>query len=120
MTVTARLGALLGAVATRGRQSAYSNEADGHTQMPANWQGRSLFADGRHNRVYFCAPWSDFLFGYRDGNKKLIYNATKNTFEVYDLSADPQETNDLAASESAFIRVGRQHMAAWVQYQAKY
>jgi arylsulfatase A-like enzyme len=92
----------------------------GHTQMPPSWQGRSLFADGRHNRVYFCAPWSDFLFGYRDGNKKLIYNATKNTFEVYDLLADPLEANDLADSESAFIRAGRQHLAAWVQYQAKF
>jgi hypothetical protein len=92
----------------------------GQTKMPDNWQGRSLFAEGRSNRVYFCAPWSDFLFGYRDGGKKLIYNATKNTFEVFDLTKDPQEAMNLASTESAFIRAGREYMAAWVQYQAKF
>ena len=92
----------------------------GQTKMPDSWQGRSLFADGRSNRVYFCAPWSDFLFGYRDGTKKLIYNATKNTFEVFDLASDPNEAKDLADDESAFIRTGREHIAAWVQYQAKF
>lgn len=92
----------------------------GQTKLPDNWQGRSLFAEGRSNRVYFCAPWSDFLFGYRDGAKKLIYNATKNTFEVFDLSTDPTEAKNIANDESAFVRAGREYMAAWVQYQAKF
>jgi hypothetical protein len=70
--------------------------------------------------VYFCAPWSDFLFGYRDGQRKLIYNATRNEFEVFDLTADPQEATNIAHDQSAFIRAGREYMAAWVQYQAKF
>src|SRR5205814_1117786 len=53
--------------------------------LPNTWQGRSLFASDRANRVYFFSPWSDFLFGMRDGDRKLIFNATGGGSEVYDL-----------------------------------
>lgn len=94
----------------------------GESKVPGSWQGRSLFDPARSNRVYFCAPWSDFLFGYRDGEKKLVYNATKNVFELFNLKNDPLETKNLAGAgeQSSFIKTGQEYMAAWVQYQNKF
>jgi len=85
---------------------------------PQQWQGVDLFSTVGKNKTFFFCPWSDYLFGYRQGNKKYIYNATKNRTEVYDLEKDPQEKNDLAASSD----IARCHLelAAWVQYQDKF
>lgn len=79
------------------------------------WQGQSLFSEYRNNRVYFFAPWSDYLFGYREGSTKFIFNASKNTTELYDLSRDPYETNNLSAELETGI--SNQRLAAWIQYQ---
>ena len=87
---------------------------------PAEWQGRSLFSNNRSGRVYFFAPWADYLLGFREENLKLIYNATKNSNEVYDLLVDPNETNNLANQFPRFISVGHQRLATWVQYQDKF
>ena len=89
-------------------------------ELPGAWQGRSIFSDDRAQRVYFAAPWSDFLFGCRDGDRKLIFNATKNEYEVYDLKADPTEQRDLARESAEFVRAAQQHLAAWVQYQSRF
>jgi len=88
--------------------------------MPGQWQGRSLWAPDRTGRVYFFAPWSELLFGYREGTRKLIFNATRNSFEVYDLSKDATETNNLASSSTDFVNEGQRRLAAWAQYQAKF
>lgn len=87
---------------------------------PGSWQGRSLFSSDRAGRVYFFAPWSDFLFGYREGDWKLIFNATTNRVEVYDLKSDPFEVNNLASAHPQFVTRGQQHLAAWVQAQARF
>ncbi|MHB8954496.1 MAG: LTA synthase family protein [Pirellulaceae bacterium] len=82
-----------------------------------NWQGRSLFAPDRPDRTYFFAPWSDSLYGMRQGNRKLIYNASQNRFEVYDLANDPEETTNLAAQWQEFVDEGQNRLASWLQYQ---
>lgn len=87
---------------------------------PEAWQGLSLFSGQRSGRVYFTAPWSDFLFGYHEGDMKVIVNATKNTSEVYNLAKDPLEQNDLAAQSPDLVASGYQHLAAWVQYHDQY
>ncbi len=46
--------------------------------------------------MFFFNPYSDYLFGCRDGKYKFIYNATKNTFALYNLEADPYETINIA------------------------
>jgi arylsulfatase A-like enzyme len=86
-------------------------------RAPPVWQGRDLFGSDRTGRTYFYAPFSDNLFGFRDGNLKLIYSASYDQTEVYDLEADPGEQRNLAAESADFVRVGQQRLAAWAQYQ---
>jgi phosphoglycerol transferase MdoB-like AlkP superfamily enzyme len=81
------------------------------------WQGRSLFSDRRTNRTYFFSPWSDYLFGYRDGNMKFLYNASGDRYEIYDLSHDPQEKVNLVAGRREQIGPSLSRLAGWVQYQ---
>ncbi len=85
-------------------------------QEPVEWQGESLLAERKNKRAYFFAPWSDYLFGYREGHQKYIYNATKNITEIYDLSEDPEEQENLASYLPAEIDLCHQRLAAWTQY----
>jgi len=85
-------------------------------QEPLEWQGESLLAERKNKRAYFFAPWSDYLFGYREGHQKYIYNATKNTTEIYDLSEDPEEQENLASYLPAEIDLCHLRLAAWAQY----
>jgi lipoteichoic acid synthase len=87
---------------------------------PAGWQGESLFDKDRHNRVYFFAPWSGFLFGYREDQYKFIYDATNNTTEIYDLAQDPYEITNLAGQLPDRVSAGHLHLAAWGQYHNKF
>jgi phosphoglycerol transferase MdoB-like AlkP superfamily enzyme len=87
---------------------------------PGLWQGRSLFDANRSRRTYFFSPYSDILFGLREGNLKLLVNASANVNEVYDLTADPHETQNLAGLLPDFVRTGEERLAAWVQYQAAF
>jgi hypothetical protein len=82
-----------------------------------SWQGQSLFSSKRRVRTYFFSPWSDYVFGLRDGSMTFIYNASKNTYEMYDLSADPKETANLIANGGPRSREELLRLAAWVQYQ---
>ena len=84
---------------------------------PDTWQGRSLFASNRPDRTYFFAPWSDYLFGYREGKTKFIYNATRDEYEIYDLSVDPTEQTNLVELYRPEIPARIERLAAWVQYQ---
>jgi phosphoglycerol transferase MdoB-like AlkP superfamily enzyme len=86
-------------------------------QSAPTWQGRSLFASDRSNRVYFFAPWSDLMFGMRDGDLKYIFNASHNSWEMFDLAKDPQELNSIAGAHHDDVANALYHMAAWVQYQ---
>lgn len=91
-------------------------------RLPAveTWQGRSLFASDRSNRVFFFAPWSDLLFGMRDGDQKFIYNASHNRWEMFDLSVDPNELKSIAAQNKPAVGQALYRMAAWVQYQKEF
>lgn len=84
---------------------------------PGTWQGHSLFSRHRSERVYFFAPWSDYQFGYRYGNRKYIYNATNDSHELFDLSSDPAEATNLGQSLAGAVAAGQQQLAAWVQFQ---
>jgi lipoteichoic acid synthase len=85
--------------------------------QPSDWQGRSLFASDRSPRTYFFAPWADLLFGYREGERKNIFNATSGQYEAYDLKDDPQETRNLIDQLPGARQQILDRTAAWVQYQ---
>jgi lipoteichoic acid synthase len=82
------------------------------------WQGQNLFALSKARKTYFFCPWSDYLYGYREGDLKYIYNATKDATEIYDLKNDPFEEHNLATAEKS--RFCHQKLAAWVQMQDKF
>jgi lipoteichoic acid synthase len=84
-------------------------------QIPAEWQGRSLFDSRRHDRVYLFGPYSG-LFGYREGTRKFIHDPIANEDELYDLSSDPGETLNIASRHPGAVQEGRERLAAWVQH----
>ena len=94
-----------------------------HYPIPSTWQGMSLFDNTttKKKRIYFFSPWSDFLFGYREGNTKYIFNATNNSDEVYNLLIDSLETNNIASTipRDSLLR-SHQYLASWIQYQSKF
>ena len=89
---------------------------------PASWQGRSLFAPGRSDVVFFFTPWNGFQLGLRHGSMKLIYDSSREEQVLFDLAADPRETRDLSEHpEARAERVGMNEMlAAWVPSQREY
>jgi len=89
-------------------------------RSPGSWQGRSFFATHRSSRVYCFSPWSGFQFGFRDGDRKVIYEALEDREEIYDLASDPGERVDLAARGGRPVLEDLQRLAAWVQYQERY
>jgi lipoteichoic acid synthase len=87
--------------------------------VPQQWQGENLFSTNRRQRVYFFNPYNDYLFGMREGNFKFIYNATQNTYQLYDLSKDPHEANDISKQNEAYVKEAAGHVHAWMYYQAQ-
>lgn len=89
-------------------------------EIPQKWQGRDLLRTNS-NEAFFFAPWSDYLFGYRKDNMKFIFNETRNTVEVYDLSSDSNENSNLFQPRmKEEVANARNRVAAWVQYQDKF
>lgn len=84
------------------------------------WMGTSLFKAAPIQRVYFFAPWSQQLFGFREDHTKLIYNASRGTTELYDLLSDPLERNNIAVQFPDTVETGLDRLAAWMQYQTGY
>ncbi|MEW9806753.1 sulfatase-like hydrolase/transferase [Mesorhizobium sp. ZMM04-5] len=85
-------------------------------ERPALWQGASLLATERPGRLYFFSPWNGFKVGYREGNRKYIYNSRGRTLETYDLASDPKETHNLTPDTNE-AEPALQHLASWVRYQ---
>ena len=88
--------------------------------IPKKWQGRDLIKTNS-DEAFFFAPYSDYLFGYRKGNMKYIFNETLKQVEVYDLNTDPHENSNLIdVQKKEEIEQARFRVAAWVQHQEKF
>ena len=87
---------------------------------PAVWQGENLFSENRRKRVYYFSPYSDYLFGFREDNYKFIFNATDNSFALYDLKKDPLESKNIADQKIEYIKEAKMNLQSWMQYQSKY
>jgi len=88
-------------------------------EAPDSWQGRSLFQQARSDKVFFFAPWTTFLFGYRNETEKIIFNESEGTVERYDLHQDPKELHNLWQKESEETE-HRQRVASWIQYHDQF
>lgn len=87
---------------------------------PADWQGQSLFAASTQPRAYFSALGVRFNFGLRDGNYKYHYYINSGLEELFDLSNDSNELDDLAARHPEKCRAYRRRLAGLVSYQSRY
>jgi phosphoglycerol transferase MdoB-like AlkP superfamily enzyme len=88
-------------------------------EAPASWQGRSMFANERSPRVYFMAPNSEMIAGYKEGDSKFIFNLARNRISIFDLKHDPGEKRNLAGEKVEAAGEVPDRLAAWVQYQQK-
>jgi lipoteichoic acid synthase len=89
-------------------------------EIPDEWQGRDLLRTNSEE-TFFFAPWSDYLFGYRKGNMKFIFNESLKQVEVFDLHRDRDEKINLINGDiQPEIDYARKRVAAWVQFQDAY
>ncbi|TIO75869.1 MAG: DUF229 domain-containing protein [Mesorhizobium sp.] len=87
--------------------------------LPKQWQGRSLFSEQRPNKTFFFNPWAGSLLGYREDDRKVIFNATTGKVEEYDLRTDPGERANLFNDGSSDRTALLQPIAGWVQSQKR-
>ncbi|MGH9144289.1 MAG: sulfatase family protein [Vicinamibacterales bacterium] len=78
-----------------------------------DWQGRSLFDPNRAPRAYFYVAEDHFTLGVREENWKYIFDLREGAEELYDLSQDPTEQRNLAATQPERCARLRQRLAAW-------
>jgi hypothetical protein len=78
-----------------------------------------MFANERSPRVYFMAPNSEMIAGYKDGDSKFIFNLARNRISIFDLKHDPGEKRNLAGEKGEAAGEVADRLAAWVQYQQK-
>jgi arylsulfatase A-like enzyme len=87
--------------------------------LPPAWQGHSMLSANHPNRAYFFGSADEYLLGVRDGRFKYILNTTADRDELYDLSKDPTEQNNLAYQNRETANRLRQRTAAWLSAQIK-
>ena len=68
-------------------------------------------------RAYFFGSADEYLLGVRDGNFKYILNTTRDSDELYDISSDPTEQNNIAHQQREETNRLRQRTAAWLARQ---
>lgn len=88
--------------------------------IPAIWQGENLFSINRRKKVYFFNPYSDILFGFREGDYKFIYNATSNVYSLFDLKKDPHEETNIADNNKTYVEESKQQLNGWIRYQTNF
>jgi hypothetical protein len=54
-------------------------------------------------------------YGFIDGNLKLVHDPRLGVTELYDLGADPSETEDLSSSRPVASEVLRQSLYRWLR-----
>ena len=86
---------------------------------PREWQGRSLWSADPARRVFFANIYSAYTLGYRDDDRKVIYDSTRDRSEIYELDRDPQERRNRASEMAPVAEDGKRRLAGWIQYQRR-
>jgi arylsulfatase A-like enzyme len=88
-----------------------------------SFQGESLF-DSRLDptrSIYMVAQTPlAFQYGIVRSGYKLIYDKWQQQYSLYDLTTDPEEKNDLAASKPDRVKELAQRLQTWRQLQIDY
>ena len=78
-----------------------------------DWQGRNLFDAGHPPRAYFYVAEDHFTLGVREENWKYIFDLREGAEELYNLTVDPTEQHNVAATQPERCARLRQRLAAW-------
>ncbi|WNJ16455.1 sulfatase [Pontibacter sp. G13] len=87
---------------------------------PSQWQGSSLLGPRVQPNVYFFAPFSSFLFGYRNAEFKFMVDAGYGRSFLYDVEADPREQKNLIDQYPAWRGQGMTQIASWIKYHDRH
>ncbi|HRP70470.1 MAG TPA: LTA synthase family protein, partial [Turneriella sp.] len=72
-------------------------------KAPKHYQGLSLLSTHRQQYALLHTQWADDMMGIVDGNNKYIYRFADGFEELYNLSNDPTEKNNLATHERRLV-----------------
>lgn len=83
-------------------------------------EGRSLFRPGPRRMAYLQTTWRNNLIGLRDDRWKYILNLRSGREELYDLTSDPTEQNNLQKRHPAIGHRYRETIFRLRAYQRRY
>jgi len=91
-------------------------------QLPPQWQGANVLGSDPPARAYLFAGTGNFTFGIVEANFKYIYDFSRQRSQLYDLTADPRERNNLASDPAYAETIRRDHLRleAWISFQNPY
>lgn len=84
---------------------------------PGTWQGLSLFEAERPDGVLLFTPWNGFQIGFREGDKKYIYNAHSDEAWLFDLARDPTEKVNLLEGDPGLRAQAQEVLSKWIDLQ---
>ena len=83
---------------------------------PARHQGQSLLRGYQPRMLYFYADWQRHYLGLRDGQWKYIYTVDREHHELYDLTRDAAERQNLAAQHPQQVEAYAQRARRWERF----
>ncbi len=78
--------------------------------------GKSLFSPEDNRILFFSSQFGDLKYGLRDGNYKFIIRPEINSIELYDLSKDPGEKNNIFLNFPDRIKYYTEKVFEWRSY----
>jgi arylsulfatase A-like enzyme len=86
--------------------------------IPKRFQGLSLLDESPRMALFFTDYSLGFL-GLYDSCWKMIFETDSRRSRLYDVCADPQETQDLSLREEARVVAYRASLERWIAAQNK-
>lgn len=80
--------------------------------VPAEYEGHSAL-DGRPRMALFFTDYSLGLVGLRDGRWKFVHELETRRSKLFDLTADPGETNDVSSAHAARVAAYARRLRGW-------
>lgn len=81
-------------------------------QPPTVWGGRSLFATQRSEQVFMFSTNQEMTVGYRQGDRKFVYETARDRAMIFDERQTPPDTHDLARPGDR--ELVRRRIAGWL------